>query len=229
MCSDVIGVKWSGPIKVIDLAPTCCEAHKVPVRSGRPCLVIDNVFSKEECVAIMAAAKPYHQTEPVSMFPGVRSQFTASDPDLSAMVWKRVKHALPEVLDNGRVIGLQTVWRHARYFPGQSVFAHMDFRHGSREDECVASRLSFTVYLNDDFDGGSTSFVLGMRDDGSHGEEYYPNRPRTGSVVIFYQSVPEFAHTANTVHRSCKSIMRADVMYRFPDKTAADISSKLIK
>merc|ERR1719456_643069 len=80
----------------------------------------------------------------------------------------------------------------------------MDFRRGPKDDECVASRISFTVYLNDDFEGGETAFVTGVRDDGSHGGEHYPNRPRTGSAVLFYQCVPEFSHTANEVRGGCR-------------------------
>lgn len=42
----------------------------------------------------------------------------------------------------------------ARYFPGQSVFAHMDQRQTSAEhraEPCIASRMSLTIYLDEGY------------------------------------------------------------------------------
>lgn len=217
--------KWKPPIEVLDLAPVCCEAHGLPLRLDRPCFVLNNVLSEVECRALIQAAEPQHEAEPPSgtTVPGVRSQFSNDDPGLSELIWMRIHDHFPDVLDGGDVVGLETRWRHARYWPGQSVMAHMDFRHGPREDECVASRISFTLYLNDNFEGGETAFVTGVKLDGSHGGEFFLNRPRTGSAVVFYQCIPEFSHTANEVCGGCKSIMRADVLYKFKDAEAADV------
>merc|ERR1712032_1358154 len=55
---------------------------------------------------------------------------------------------IPDSLDGGQVVGLETRWRHARYWPEQWVMAHMDFRHKDRADDCVCSRISFTLYLS---------------------------------------------------------------------------------
>ena len=46
---------------------------------------------------------------------------------------------------------------------------------------------------------------------------------RLGSAVLFHQGVPEFAHMPHRITRGCKSIMRADVLYKFSSKAAADV------
>merc|ERR1711933_501502 len=80
-----------------------------------------------------------------------------------------------------------------------------------------ASRISFTVYLNDDYNGGDLSFIGELRMDGTHGGEHLRTHPRKGSAVLFYQGVPEFAHLPRAIEGGTKSIMRADVLYRFAD------------
>eukprot|EP01084_Bolivina_argentea_P115594 205539_1 len=221
--------EWNNSMKVINIAPICYKQHNKTVISNRPCFVIDNVFTKKECESMIKSTLYLHETKPTSLLPGVRSQFSIFDPELSNIVWNRIKHLIPNTLDGGVVIGLQKNWRHARYFPGQSVFAHMDYRHGNNINECIVSRLSFTVYLNEDFEGGYTSFVKGMKNDGSFDEEYYKNKPKTGSAIVFYQCVPEFAHNATVVYNGHKSIMRADILYRFSNKTIADVGGLNIK
>merc|ERR1719223_857031 len=130
-------------------------------------------------------------------------------------MWQRIKHTVPHSLDGGNAIGLMENVAHARYFAGQVGFPHMDFRHGPRDDKCVASRISFTVYLNDDYTGGDLGFIGELRMDGPHGREHTRLQPRKGSAVLFYQGVPEFAHMPHAIETCNKSIMRADVLYRF--------------
>jgi len=205
---------WQGPVENQDLRNTCCQAHSVSVRDDRPCFVLHNVLSIEECSQIVDVLSSKHDVTPDSLEPGVRSQFSQEDVQLSLIVWGRIFKFFPKELDGGSVIGLQTTWRHAKYFPGQSVMAHMDFRHTDNQE--ISSRISFTLYLNEDFSGGETSFVYGVDNFGHYKTVVYDNKPRTGSAICFYQEVPEFYHCAKVVQGGFKSIMRADVMYRFP-------------
>jgi len=212
---------WEGPVIFTDLSPLCYMAHQLEVCTDRPCIRFENVLTKKECDNILSMIERNH-SECDSLIPGVRSQFSVDDVELSDLIWSRIKDFIPSTLDGGNVLGLQTNWRHGLYIDGQSVFAHMDFRHYSKEDENVASRLSFTLYLNEEFENGETAFVLGpLGLDGSHGPIFYKSKPKTGSAILFYQCVPEYMHTAEVVRNGKKYIMRADVMYRFFDKAAA--------
>ena len=219
----------------------------------RPCLWIHNVLSPAECAAVCAASLQYHQQSPPGSpdeytQPGIRSQFTSEDPGMSELLWGRIQDLLPRELDGGVAIGLKTKIAHARYLEGQVGFPHMDFRHGHTgphyglrgaagaaggggaekgeggpEEVHIASRISFTVYLNDDYEGGQLSFLGKLNMDGSYEGEHSRCDGRLGSAVLFYQGVPEFAHMPHRITRGCKSIMRADVLYKFSSKAAADV------
>jgi len=206
---------WVAPVRQEDLRPVCCRACGVSVRDDRPCFVLHNILSKDECQQIVKHFSQFHSSEPESMTPGARSQFCVPDSNLSSTIWGRVSQFFPETLDGGKLVGLQQEWRHAMYFPGQSVMAHMDFRRADAPR--LESRISFTVYLNEDFGGGETTFVQGVDDFGYYSSVVHDNVPKTGSVIVFYQDVPEFFHCAKVVTSGRKFIMRADVMYQFPE------------
>jgi len=222
-----LGGSWQSPVVVEDVRQQCCEVHRVAVRDDRPCFWLHNVLSEEECDALLRASLEHHDSplsaEDVETAPGCRSQFSSQDPELSALLWARIRGTVPEVVDGGQACGLMQRVAHARYFTGQVGFPHMDFRHGPGGDNCVASRISFTVYLNDDYTGGELGFIGELRMDGTHGGEHLRAKPRKGSAVLFYQGVPEFAHWPHGIESGSKSIMRADVLYRFEDEKAADV------
>jgi hypothetical protein len=222
-----LGHTWQGPVVVEDLRDSCCKCHGVPVLDERPCFWLYNVLSDAECEALTAATLEHHDSplssDDYAKDPGCRSQFTSDDAELSSLLWQRIRESVPDNLDGGVAFGLMTQIAHCRYFPGQVGFPHMDFRHSLRKQKCVVSRISFTVYLNDDYEGGELGFIGELRLDGTHGEEHLRVRPRKGSAVLFYQGVPEFAHLPHEITSGCKSIMRADVLYQFDDERAADV------
>jgi hypothetical protein len=218
---------WHPPVKVRDFAPQCCTAHGVQVRNDQPCFWLDNVLSPEECDALIHAVAEHHDCplsdDDVCCEPGVRSQFSTHDPQLCNLLWERIRQTVPQELDGGQAVGLKEDVAHCRYFCGQVGFPHMDFRHGQHGDPTIASRISFTVYLDDAYEGGELSFVNELRMDGSTPKLHTTLKPQRGSAVLVYQCVPQFAHLPHEIKRGQKSIMRADVMYRFPDSAGADI------
>lgn len=218
---------WTGPVKVTDMRSQCCQVHGSDVSDDRPCFWLDNVLSESECDALLQATLDVHGMphgdDEVQTDPGCRSQFTCQDPDLSELLWERIRHTIPDQLDGGQVVGLLERVSHSCYFPGQVGFPHMDFRHRHGKNECIASRISFTVYINDNYSGGELSFVGKLHMDGSVEGEHSCTKPRRGSAVLFYQCVPEFAHLPHKVKEGSKSIIRADVMYRFEDSKMADV------
>jgi len=220
---------WLGPVVKTDLSVECCKACAVPVRADRPCLWLDNVLSGAECDALLRAARPHHQgycsAGGVSTDPGSRSQFTSDDPELAAILWERIQDTVPVELDGGQAVGLLQKVAHAKYFPGQVGFQHFDFRHRDPgRGDCTASRISFTLYLDDDFAGGEIGFLSKLHMDILQCSEHKRLKPRRGSAVLFYQGVPEFAHYPHQVSEGCKHILRADVVYRFATKDDADVA-----
>lgn len=223
---------WQGPVIVEDVRAACCSAHgdSLP-RDDRPCMWLHNVLTKSEREALLHATGAYYKREKChSVEPGVRQQFTSNDPGLSTLLWRRIKPFLPEAVDGGTAIGPMPRITHSRYLPGQSGFPHMDFRHGDPgKDATIASRVSLTVYLNDDYAGGELGFLGALHDDGSVSQEHSRVKPRAGSAVLFYQCVPQFAHVPHAVSAGSKKILRADIMYQFASPAAADVGGLRIE
>jgi prolyl 4-hydroxylase len=76
---------------------------------------------------------------------------------LAARIWERARAHLPMFLEGRQAIAMNERFRYYRYRPGQYFDWHADasFRRANGE----ASRLSFIIYLNDDFTGGETTVV----------------------------------------------------------------------
>jgi len=216
---------WKGPVILEDLRHACCAAHGSKVQDEQPCMWLHNVLTASECEYLLRACNEHHETGAggYSTDSGVRSQFTSLDANLSALLWDRISPMLPAQIDGGTAVGPMVSITYARYLPGQSGFPHMDFRHGHRRDPTIASRVSFTCYLNDDYEGGELSFVSRLHEDGTASGEHSTVKPRLGSAVLFYQGAPQFAHLPHTVTRGSKEILRADIMYRFESADAADV------
>jgi len=187
------------------------------------------LLSADECKAILKSIESKHESKARSLEPGSRSQFRLNDKKLSEKIWQRIRKHLPQEMDGGEALGLREGWNHARYFPGQSVFAHMDQRQTSEEhkgDKTVASRMSLTIYLDEGYSGAEFVFVKGARLDGSYEKAHKVLTPKAGDAVIFYQGVPEFFHAVPPLKTKIKSIMRSDVLYKFKSEEEADVGGE---
>lgn len=121
------------------------------------------------------------------------------DEILAFEIWQAVREHLPKVL-NGRVaLGLNERFRFYRYEPGQKFAFHMDgyFRRENGEQ----SMLTFMIYLNEDFEGGETTFMNG---DGTI------IKPETGMILVFNHTL---FHEGSEVTSGKKYVLRSDVMF----------------
>lgn len=118
---------------------------------------------------------------------------------LADKLYERACPLLPPTLDNRALCGFNDRLRYYRYGVGQQFDWHLD---GSvRTGEADRSHLTFMVYLNDDFDGGSTDF----------GWEWV--KPKQGMALVFPHHL---RHRGGVVQRGVKYVLRTDVMYRLP-------------
>ncbi len=78
------------------------------------------------------------------------------DPQLAERLWQRAKPYLPEQLGGTVAVGLNDRFRFYRYDPGQQFNWHLDGAYHAPNGD--SSRLTFLIYLNDEFAGGETSF-----------------------------------------------------------------------
>jgi predicted 2-oxoglutarate/Fe(II)-dependent dioxygenase YbiX len=122
---------------------------------------------------------------------------------LAGGLFERARRFLPARVDRWSLHGLNERFRYYRYDVGQRFRLHYDGSFWRNAEE--ESQLTFMVYLNDDFDGGTTDF-------------YYENRrlkarvkPRRGTALVFAHAQ---LHEGTPVTSGRKYVLRTDVMYR---------------
>ena len=118
------------------------------------------------------------------------------DPVRAAALWKRAKAFCPPFYKGYAVVGLNERLRFYRYDVGQVFRWHADGCYRLANGE--TSRLTFMVYLNDDFDGGETLF------------EQVTIEPEKGLALIFAHG---YLHEGGEVFAGRKYVLRTDVMY----------------
>lgn len=133
------------------------------------------------------------------MMKGLRNNYRLlyEDTALSGQLWERLKDHCPPTLDGAAAIGLNEQFRFYRYESEQRFKRHVDGRF--RRNDFEESRITFMIYLNDDFEGGETAF-----DD-------VTIRPETGMALCFFH---ELRHEGCPVVDGVKYVLRSDVMYR---------------
>lgn len=127
----------------------------------------------------------------------------------------RVRPHLPAELCGGAAAGINARWRLYRYspnvvyrphvdgaWPGSGLDAQGTYQYDHYKDRW--SRLTFVLYLNDDFTGGSTTFYTPSNEVGLLDAQGVV--PRTGMVLCF-----PHGDTAGTLgklnHRSCAPVV----------------------
>lgn len=103
-----------------------------------------------------------------------------------------------------RAVGLNPCFRFCRYDTGGFFGRHCDAVY--RDSRNRRSFLTYMVYLNENFEGGSTDFF-----DPDSGDVLAAMRCRTGSALCFSQST--LLHGGATVSDGQKWILRTDVMF----------------
>jgi len=123
-----------------------------------------------------------------------------------ALYEKLSVHLSPRFQKKWTPAGLNERLRLYRYDVGQKFDWHRD---GCFErDNGERSHVTFMVYLNDDFEGGATSFCddSGLMPDGP-----IRIRPEKGKALLFHHPI---MHRGDPVTNGRKYVLRTDVMYR---------------
>lgn len=183
-------------------------------------LLVHNIFSREECCTLIAESEKhgYGKTNYPKRYRG-NLRLMTNDTSLADALWNRMKPYFPEELtEEGhryKVLGLNTKWRLAKYFPGDRFGGHIDAFY---EDTSKGVKTMFTVniYMNEEFRGGETSFMLYPEGLGRRGTPVstVDVQPRTGTALCFRQPpARRYMHEGKEVTTGYKYLFRSDVMY----------------
>lgn len=129
------------------------------------------------------------------------------DVEMADKLYQRAKEFLPEVWYNTQLVGFNERFRFYRYDVGQMFARHMDGYY--ERDNGDRSQLTFMIYLNDDYEGGATTFEKSK--DLITGKAPLKVVPKTGLALVFYHHQ---IHEGTTITRGRKYVLRTDVMYR---------------
>mmetsp|Transcript_9251 Transcript_9251/g.16667 ORF Transcript_9251/g.16667 Transcript_9251/m.16667 type:complete len:253 (-) Transcript_9251:58-816(-) len=219
-------------IKFDDTNKPALEREELPDIPGA--FMLHNVLTAAECDQLIEASEHMGYTEDaaVSLGRDIRQNqncvWIAQD-DLATIPFERCKPMLPVERMFGEAVGVNARWRFYKYGPGDIFKAHtdgswpgsgIDPQDGSVVRDAYGDRwslLTWVLYLNDDFKGGSTRFFL----DGSKTQDVPEAPARKGSVLCFYHGHHPLSHVheGGKVHEGTKYIIRSDVLYKLPRKT----------
>jgi len=122
------------------------------------------------------------------------------DETLANSIWANLKTQAFDVERGWEATGLNRRFSFYRYSRFQQFSWHRDQPY--RPNELVQSKVTFMLYLNDDFSGGQTAF-----DD-------FNVWPETGMVVCFNHKL---RHCGSVVTEGIKYVLRSDVMFEHRD------------
>ncbi len=130
---------------------------------------------------------------------GIRnnSRLIHIDNSLAIKYWNKLAQFCPKEIESTKAIGLNEQFRFYKYETEQKFKRHIDGRFKRNEQE--QSRITFLIYLNDNFIGGETKF------------DNITIKPKTGTALCF---IHEQKHEGVSISKGEKYALRSDVMYK---------------
>ncbi|KAJ4251520.1 hypothetical protein NW762_011507 [Fusarium torreyae] len=208
--------------------PTTHQPH--PIVSGLS--VATNVLYPEECKAIIAAGEyvnflpdaPLREDGDISIL--AHNFYWVVDEKFHDTLWSRIAPFVP-VSVNGRLArGVNRRFRVYRYVPGAEYRAHIDgawppsgitkddtyVYDNSPAEKKQSSLFTFLIYLNDEFEGGETTYFLPAAREGTLNA--YPVRPVMGGAAIFpHGDINAVLHEGTGVRKGAKYVIRTEIEY----------------
>ncbi|KAG5653211.1 hypothetical protein H0H81_001688 [Sphagnurus paluster] len=220
--------------------------HDLPGVPGA--FIINDVFEDVECRCLVDAAEKLGllPDEPIA---GSATQLSSvlahnliwlADTEFLTTLYSRIVPHLPQSIHGGAVKGINARFRLYRYRPGALYRPHIDGAWPASaldetttppsyiydSDPTVYSRLTLLIYLNDDFEGGCTTFFLPSPTQGIL--EARPVKPRTGTVCIFPHGAAKgsLLHEGSGVTQGEKYVIRTEILYEVDKSERVDSATK---
>ena len=192
-----------------------------------------DVLSAAECKSIIAAGEsveflpdaPLREDGDTSIL--AHNFYWVIDTTFHDRLWARIAPFVPPSINGRLARGINRRFRVYRYVPGAEYRCHIDgawppsgilpddtyVYDASPEDKKQSSMYTFLLYLNDEFEGGETTFFLPAAREGTLNA--YPVRPVMGAVAIFPhgESNGALLHEGTGVRKGAKYIVRSDIEY----------------
>ena len=170
---------------------------------------VHDVLSPDECTQLIARIEALGpEVATINTYSGTRINLDVrnnervifDDRELADTIMTRIRHRVPETIHGMQLVGANERFRCYRYKPGMRFAAHADDAFHRTESE--RSCYSCLVYLNENFEGGATTFLT---------EPEVAIQPEQGMALLFQHPI---IHEGSVVTSGVKYVCRTDVMYR---------------
>jgi prolyl 4-hydroxylase len=170
---------------------------------------VEGLLTPDECAALIAkidSLGPEVATINTRFGAAVRTDVRNNDrvifddEELARTLLDRVRARVPTEIHGMSFVGVNERFRCYRYKPGMRFAPHKDgaFFRNDAEQSCY----SFLVYLNEEFEGGNTTFATTPE---------ISIKPKTGIGLLFQHPI---IHEGSVVTAGVKYVARTDLMYR---------------
>jgi Rps23 Pro-64 3,4-dihydroxylase Tpa1-like proline 4-hydroxylase len=190
---------------------------------GKIAFTIENFLSEKECNEILELIK-FKKFQKATIGDNKKSVETDTrnnsrtfieDHKFSEKLWNKFKsiEIIPKTMTNG-VFKLSGLYKHTlfyKYNEGEYFKEHFD---GDRKDLNKKSFFTVLIYLNEDFEGGETTFIHHKRimKKNKLKEELVltPIKPKKGQLLVFRHNI---LHEGSILKSGEKIVLRSDIMY----------------
>lgn len=178
-------------------------------RDQKYIFTLEGILTHDECDSLIERIeREGPKTAPINTRSGTRVKVDVrnnervmfDDPGLANKLFNRVMEHVPAQIHGMRVCGVNERFRCYRYKPGMRFAPHSDSAFIRSDSE--QSWYTFIVYLNHNFEGGNTTFIV---------EPEVSIRPATGKALFFQHAL---IHEGSVVTSGIKYAVRTDLMYR---------------
>ncbi len=170
---------------------------------------VADVLSPDECLTLISKIESLNPAiATINTVTGTRvradvrnnDRVIFDDIELARTLLGRIKQKAPKEIHGMLLVGINERFRCYRYKSGMRFASHTD---GSfHRDKLEQSFYSFLVYLNDEFEGGKTTFLT---------EPEVSIKPEIGMGLLFQHPI---IHEGSVVTKGIKYVARTDLMYR---------------
>jgi hypothetical protein len=166
-------------------------------------VVLDNILDPEECSYFIDMIDTNEKLETIDRPSfAVYDRMIYKNKEFADKLFSRIRSAIPETYDGKRIVGLNDHIRLSKYEPGGKFNVHKDgFNQDSQGNRSI---MTVNVFLNKNFNGGETDFLLDDKE-----TLRFRAVPEIGRGAIFYS---QQYHRGNEVLDGKKYLFRTDVM-----------------
>lgn len=183
---------------------------------------LSNLLHPNECQAILHKAKQLGFQEAglateqdiyrVQNKTRNNKRLIIEDKQLAAILWQRIGHLVDPKFKNRKAHGLNWRFRIYEYQKGQTFTPHVDtqMQLPNENGKDLLTLFSVMIYLNDNFEGGATTFFDRRKKRSKQLQINKVIRPKTGMGLVFDHLL---FHEGSVVKKGIKYAIRTDLIY----------------